>query len=436
MANKYSAKCNPYQTFSLPESFDALDILPPDLHDKADEANYVISLLIFKASHQFCEETEGFIRLNSTILNQVMDNRVRCRILDCLLAKSVIECDGTYVPGAKSLGYRLHPRFADDRVKKVAATNRRISKKLDRFYEEKLSGDNSLWLPVHHRLNEEQYKLDIDLEHAEDIIANLTPKKKHRTAKKSEYIARNSRLCQLALVSTIARKQHQQSVGSTGRLYNCITSLKREIRPALKYNGKSLECVDIRNSQPALLAKLVNDSLGQQQIELPEDVVRYIDLTSKGEFYKYIYEVLDKAIPLDEIKRKFLTDIFAKKRWVEAKSGILVPRDYRSNVEDAFKREFPTIYRFICETNQENAELGITLSQSHSVLIRKLQEIEAKLVIEDTVVRAFAHPSKPLVLTLHDALVCGAGESGIIDELLHQAAKDEGCQIATKIDHW
>lgn len=519
MANKYSAKRNPYTFFTLPESLEVLDVLPPELHDKADEARYFISLLVFKASHQSSIETNGYSSLNAAILNQIMDFRVRRRILDCLLESSVIECDGIYSPGQKSFGYRLHRRFANDRAKTIVATNQRIIGRLDRFYDHKTSEDNRLWLPVHHRLFEEQFKLEIDREQADEIVANLTPKKVGKT-KNQEHIARHSRLSQSALVNAIAGKHHKQRVGTTGRVYNCITSLNRELRQALRNEGNPLGSVDISNAQPALLAKPVSDNQGnrnegnreqrtrkqdkrennkeesnqsngngeqQQRTEaiggrtdtrqpstgnqqqqrgttatskpghrdtlyddrlqeenrdtlydehFPEDLVRYIDLTSKGGFYKYMYEKAGGVIPLDEIKRKFLTDIFAKKRWVLTKSGTVVHRDYDSLVERVFQREFPTICSYICETNRENAENGITYLTSHSVLIRKLQELESKLVVEDAAVRAFSHPSNPFVLTLHDALFCGAGESELMAEMLQQAAQNQGYKITTKIERW
>ncbi len=439
MANKYPAKRNPYLTFSIPESLDVLDILPSDLHHKADEAHYFISLLIFKTAHQSCITANGYTCLSATILNQIMDNRKRYKILECLSENGIIECDGFYTPKRKSYGYRLNSRFADDRVKTIQATNRRIIRSLDAYFAKKLSEDVRCWLPVHHRLDKEQYKLDIDREQADEIVAKLTPKKRRRTKKNTEQIARSSRLCQTALVNNIDEKHHKLSVGKTGRVCNCITSLNREIRPALRYKGKPLESVDISNSQPALLAKLVKDSLDQRQAAFLEDLALYIDLTSKGEFYKYIHQLIEntgKQIPLDEIKRKFLTDIFAKKKWVETKSGFVVPRDYDSLVESVFRQEFPTIYRFICETNKADAETGITWDESHSVLIRKLQELEAKLVIEDAAVRAFSHPAKPFVLTLHDAIFCGQGESELMAELLQQAAQNQGHQIKTKKDYY
>jgi hypothetical protein len=79
---------------------------------------------------------------------------------------------------------------------------------------------------------------------------------------------------------------------------------------------------------------------------------------------------------------------------------------------------------------------GITLLDSHSVFIRKLQRIESELVIHDAAVRALDHPSRPFILTLHDAIFCEAGQSDLIQELMLQAAHDQGYQIKAKIETW
>jgi|LakMenEpi03Aug12_release.lakeMendotaPanAssembly.Ray.scaffolds.fasta_scaffold156583_1 hypothetical protein len=435
MANKYSAKRNPHQFFLLPKSLDVLKVLPPDLRHKADEARYFISLLIYKAGHQDSSKTEGYSNLRAATLIEIMDNRFRRRIIQCLLDHSVIECDGIYYCGKKSLGYRLHRRFANDDIVVTRATNHRILQRLDRYYIRKSRDEKTEWLPVHHRLYEEQFKLDIVLEKAERIIESLVPNTaRKRNKKNAENIAINSRLCQSAMVSVIAGKYHKQTVGTTGRVYNCITSLNKKLRPALMYNGKPLESVDIRNSQPALLAKLVRDYLEQRQRALPKDFIHYVELTSNGEFYNYIYDVTGKAIPVADIKHKFLTDIFAKKKWVKTKSGKVVLLDYYSKMEQVFQQEFSTVYDYISETNQKDLMNGITSLDSHSVLIRTLQRIESELVIHDAAVRALDHPSRPFILTLHDAIFCGAGQSELIQELMLQAARDQGYQIKTKIE--
>jgi hypothetical protein len=81
----------------------------------------------------------------------------------------------------------------------------------------------------------------------------------------------------------------------------------------------------------------------------------------------------------DDLKKRFLADVVAKRK--ANRHG----DEYRSNVEDTFRRLFPTVYQFIRDINRDGWE--------HATLIRRLQQEESKLVIEtvaaDLVVR---HP--------------------------------------------
>ena len=170
-------------------------------------------------------------------------------------------------------------------------------------------------------------------------------------------------------------------------------------------------------------------------MRFPDDFLLYSELTAEGLFYNLMWEEVNRAgyrLLEGAVKGKFLTDIFAKKKWSRKKSGLIVDRDYDSAVEEVFRDLFPTVYRFICGTNKTDPANGVTFTNSHSVMIRLLQKTEAKIVIEGAAPLALAHHSQPLVLTCHDAFFCGAGESGTMDECLMKAAELQNHRIKTK----
>lgn len=72
-------------------------------------------------------------------------------------------------------------------------------------------------------------------------------------------------------------------------------------------------------------------------------------------------------------------------------------------VEDCFRALFPSVYRFIRQTNRDGWE--------HANLIRELQRQESKLVIEIVAANLLARHPRLFVLTLHDAIF--ATERGI-----------------------
>ena len=132
--NKYKPKS--MHLFYCPESLNILDVLPPELSHRADDALYLISLVIYKTMNDLVD-AKGFARLKADILNQVMDNRTRVEIIKCLVKRKVIKCNRRYIVGERSQGYCLHPRFSNERLKTVVATDRRIIKRLGKTKRER-----------------------------------------------------------------------------------------------------------------------------------------------------------------------------------------------------------------------------------------------------------------------------------------------------------
>ena len=252
---------NPYLLVSRPKSLGIDTILPSALRDRTDDALYLISILIFKAAHGMVN-ANGYTNLNFDILAQIMDGRKLRKIKESLLANNVIECDGIWCPNEKSLGYRLHPRFSNDVAITSIIKNPRISRALDRYYVKKLA-EMARWQPVHHELNKHQHMIEIEIDQANEIIEKLEPKvkRKSKAGTDPEIITRRTKLAQSSLCQSIHNKSNVLKVGTTDRVYNSVTSLSRELRPTLRHKGEQLESVDIRNSQPALLRKLVEDNL-------------------------------------------------------------------------------------------------------------------------------------------------------------------------------
>ena len=195
------------------------------------------------------------------------------------------------------------------------------------------------------------------MDQANEIIERLEPnvKGKPNAGKRGKYdpdiITRRTKLAQSSLCQSIHTKSNVLKVGTTGRVYNCATSLSRELRPAMRYEGEQLECVDIRNSQPALLRKLVEDHLESDcrenashigisglyagcgvrdswdqdvlrlyaldqdtlcqgslyGLRFQDDFILYSELTANGEFYNFMWEQVQLAgyrLPKDAVKGK------------------------------------------------------------------------------------------------------------------------------------
>jgi hypothetical protein len=269
--------------------------------------------------------------------------------------------------------------------------------------------------PVHHALARHQERLTICSDEAGLILASL-PAQKNRFDHQG------------ILVGNIATRDFRFSVGRYGRVSNSITNLKRELRGALRVDGKSLEGVDISCAQPAFLAKLAaeaaasnteqarnkgmnNNGMNNEATRnkegrggstkkkgiygapISDDLREYSLATESGKLYDVLATLLaERGIVMsrEALKKKFLCDVLAK-RWANERGD-----EYPSDVEDVFRDRFPGVYRFVREFNVHG--------RHHANLIRELQRQESSFVIETVAADLCEHHPDLFIITLHDAI--------------------------------
>ena len=323
-------------------------------------------------------------------------------IIACL-KNGEIEAAG-YFPGVQCAGYRLAARFLGDRCVRVALTNKFLIRRWQAELE-RLGDDNAKrWTTIHHALNAEQYRLSIDATEADRILDTLHDR---------------SRLCQSYLVENLRRREFPFSVSSTGRVFNAITGLKREIRHrALRIDGQPVGGIDIACAQPALLAIEMSREGHQKgatykdrpptldSSSLSPDAADFTRLVSDGGLYDRLMDLsgLDNRAA---VKLAFLRDVVAKRG------------KYPSAFENAFRNEFPSVYHFIRLINVAD----------HGELIRRLQRAESTLVIETVLTRLLGRVP---VVTLHDAIYSRRNCLDIVESAFYDTFNDIGFSLTLK----
>ncbi len=202
-------------------------------------------------------------------------------------------------------------------------------------------------------------------------------------------------------------------------MFNGLSGVKEDLRQYIRLDGKPLGCIDIRCSQPALLANLLtkppnwlegnpnyNRLIDCRPSTSPDS---FFEVASSGEMYDQLADSYD--CPRDHAKRKFLVDVLAKRGW------------YPSDFEDTFRDLFPIVWKFIREFNRD----------SHRHLIRLLQEAEARLVIEHVCPRLVG--PVPIV-TLHDAVFCGQCDLQLVQDTFQEVLEELGVQMELKQETW
>jgi len=316
-------------------------------------------------------------------------------------------------------GYRLAAKYLGDRCVHVSATDPRLIEAIERERHRQHEQDQQTrWLPIHHALQSQQYHVTLTSD-ADNILDALPA---------------HTRLCQDVLASNIRRRELPFSVSSTGRVFNGITGLKRELRNALRIDGEHVGHVDIRCAQPALLAMLLlaqYPPYGPKNREtykhtavvplpvllsplptpapscLPADAGVFTEIASSGLLYERLME--STGLDRETLKRRVLVDVLAKRG------------GYPSTVEAVFRESFPSVYQIVRRVNRRD----------HGTLIRLLQRAESWLVVETVAPRLLG---KVRIVTLHDAIFTALRQVPAVETAFREVFAELGFSMALKVE--
>lgn len=417
-----------------PESFNPREFLPTALKPWADDARYFVSLILRKFSSRQVDD-RGLVRLHAKFLRTVMHNRHTVAIVDSLVKGGAVE-RFPYTVGQASFGYRLSARFIGDKHIRVQARDQRLIERIELFHKKAEAERADRMKPVHVELARRQRQLQIDSTAARQILDFLP-------------VESNPYDSQGILVENIARREFCFNVGRCGRVANCITSLKRELRTTLNVRNEPLISVDLSCAQPAFVAKLFLCSRGIQtqtqangrgESNKPEaksiydaplqppglaDSELFRQLGQSGKLYEYLAAELLKYgidMPRETLKRRFLCDVLAKRKANQHGA------EYPSEVEDTFRKLFPSVYGFIREVNRDGWQ--------HENLIRELQRQESQFVIETVAADLVtAHP-RTFFISLHDAIYTTHRHLPKVEAAFNRGFKKLNFQMTYKVGNY
>lgn len=413
--------------FVLPENFDPSDYLKsPRLQRRLDDARYFVSLILRKLA---CRDIDsnGFVRLMAKHLKTMMHQTDYADVIDSLVDSGVV-LRSFYSPNRHSYGYRLSGCFESADHKRVPVTDRRLRRRIDMFHAKEAEERRQRMRPVHFALEDLQRRLRIDGKLAREILATIPKSNKFDI--------------QGILVRDIEEGLYHCNVGRYGRFSNNISNLKRELRQALRVDGKPLAFVDLSCAQPTFLSRIIqtqSETTKRKKEEAKEesnmillssphpndssfdgpDVGRFQKLTQSGEFYDLmVSELADSRIDREAIKKRFLQDVIAKKKVNERGD------EYQSDVEDTFRRLFPSVYAFVRYVNRNGNE--------HKNLIRILQREESRFVIETVVADLVSRHPRTFFITLHDAVYTTADNIAKVEAAFKRAFDANGFTMTYK----
>jgi hypothetical protein len=335
------------------------------LRKRADLARFVVHKIIW--SNVFGRaDKKGFVPLKAEYLRAFFpDSIVYSQVMKSLVGGGAIICDGQYIVGDKSYGYKLNPELAKMRQERVFVTDTRLMKKITRSRVE----FSTSFEGVNRHLKDNLLTVMIDHSAALDLL------------RKNNFDPTNETAIQF-----IRYKEFHFHVCDYGRVHTNLTNLKARLRQFLSVRGESLVNLDVRNSQPLVFAVLLKDhyEFTDDTTHVPEDVLKYVELVQAGQFYDYLME--ESGIPADErsrFKRSFFGRVFFCKNHPVTKEA------------EMFGDLFPSVYSVIRALKADD----------YTALAKALQRRESSIVIGGVATRCMRDLPHVFISTIHDSVL-------------------------------
>ncbi len=438
-------------TLYVPESIDIDKILldnPPSFNYSRDVFVYIVHLVtsIPARKRDILDKHDGYTPINRKILQKRVHGYKK--YIEYLKEQGVLIERNVYSPGNYSMGLKISDRY-DSKLKPIEITKWTLIKSIKYLHQtfnvEKT--DELSYLKNWFNRN-----LEIDLNNGVVFLDELHNEEVSNPDITNERIRYNCRILPL-------QKLHQGDyafyVDDTGfRLHTNFTQLMSPLRKFIKYDGKTLCAIDIKNSQLYLSIGLLdseiflNNSLEKlitnpkllttnnypimvvkkiKEIENEPDVLKFKEYVQKGIFYEYFGAVLVengflKNLPKDELRKKAKEIVF---------SSVYSPNScigYKESIK-IFKALFPNVYKIFSLIKKGRG--------NHPALAICLQRFEAKLVLDKTCKIISIIRPNTVIYTLHDSIITTEDNVKFVKRVLKNVLKKAiGVNPPLKVERW
>lgn len=374
-------------------------ILPEKYSDKElDKFHYLIHL-IYEQKILY-KNPEEYISLKAEYLRKIIRDYNHYR--DILISQNIVECDGHYIKGKKSMGYRLMSPYSEVKHTQIEIKNKIILKNIEKWQKQRLPTTE-----IHCHLYKFLESIKIDSVNALKSIKDLN------------IIEHN--ISEFA-INKFLNKEFFFISDQYGRVHTNITSLKSSLRQFITYKGEKLYNVDIINSQPLflLLIPFFTTSIRctfSDFIEVGElDVFKYKQLAESGELYEYLINNMDQDDYLAEQTNEYDKKQFKENFFRETLFGTEVSR--------VFWELFPTVAKAIADIKKDD----------YRSLAWMMQRAESKLIITQICGRLMKEHPDYFISTIHDSILTTEEHVDEIKLIMEQEFKKLGLCPSIRIN--
>lgn len=283
----------------------------------------------------------------------------------------IIKMKKNYLKGSNSRIYTLNDNIITSKIHRYQNNDKVLIKKyISKHLQFEIDKNGIIEKDIKKKLISDLYSVKIDFDRSIFYLDSL----------KNEDIDIYNR--NRYSVESINDKHIFYHFDSYGRMHTNFTILKSFIRKNCLLIDNEETCeIDIKNSQPLFLSKLILDSntrwVKREELELFSILVR------NGNFYQYLIDNLNLR-GKSEAKDLTYKVLFGQNR-------------ENSKIDSLFAKLFPTIHNFIKLYKKENKD--------YRVLAYDLQKAESNLIFNNVIKRIIEHNSDIKVVTVHDSII-------------------------------
>lgn len=378
----------------LPKSLDLVSKNAFTIHNGQKLKNSYIIDIVHNLILKYYFKKENKFNLSATILKEKYGYLYNYYI-DFLVKQNIILLISKHLKGKSSRVYAIHETILRGDIGRFVNCDKVIlkkyKKKINQLAFEDVSSELSLIEPeIKLKLIDDLFSVKIEFDRSIFYLDNL----------KSDDIDIYNR--NKYSVECINNKHIFYHFDNYGRMHTNFTILKSFIRKnCLLIDSEETFEIDIKNSQPLFLSKLIDIS-GTKWVKREEfELFKY--LTINGKYYEHLMS---------------LFSIVDKKQVKEMTYKVLFGRNNPNSKSDKlFSSIFPTIHNFIKLYKKESGD--------YRVLAYDLQKAESDLIFNKIIKTIMNLNPEIKVITVHDSIIVSKRHKDVVSAIFHTKLYEE-----------
>ncbi len=354
----------------LPQKLESISkIKKIEYNSKVLKTSYIIDIVHSLILKYYFKQVNYFT-LNSSILKEKYGHLYN-HYIQYLIDSNIISMDRNYLKGKSSRVYVLSENILSEKILRYRNGDKILLKKyINRYYQFEMDRNNLIPRNIKDKLITDLYSVDIQYDKSIFYIDSL---------KKDDMSVYNRNRYS---VDSINDNHIFYHFDNYGRLHTNFTILKSFIRKnCLLIDNKETCEIDIPNSQPLFLSKLIRDIdslwVNKDELELFSILVR------NGNYYQYLIDNLNLGGKSD-----------AK----ELTYKVLFGKNHKNSKWDKyFITLFPTIHLFIKLYKKEHSD--------YRILAYTLQRMESTLIFNEVIKTIMIINPHIKLITVHDSII-------------------------------